>query len=76
MLSLSHMGNKYVHKSGTSMAAPVVSGALALAVEKRKDIQPVEMKLFLYDTVKRLPDSGKKNRVWGVLDVDNLMKML
>lgn len=74
--SLSHIGNGYVSKSGTSMAAPVVTGALALAVEKRPEIQPVEAKLLLYDTVNRVERENKKNRAWGVLDVDNLMKML
>lgn len=82
--SLANEGEKYVRKSGTSMAAPVVSGALALALEKKRDITPVEMKLLLYDTVKRsnLPENQKtgkkteKNQAWGVLDVDNLIKML
>ena len=72
VLSLSNEMEKYINKSGTSMAAPVVSGALALALEKKRDITPVEMKLLLYDTVK----NREKNRAWGVLDVDNLMKML
>lgn len=72
VLSLSNIENKYVKKSGTSMAAPVVSGALALALEKKKNIEPAEMKLLLYDTVK----NREKNQAWGVLDVDNLMKML
>lgn len=76
VLSLSNVGNGYVRKSGTSMAAPVVSGALALAIEKRPEIKPVELKLFLYDTVFREPENIKKNKSWGVLDVDNLVKML
>ena len=76
VLSLSNVGNGYVRKSGTSMAAPVVSGALALAIEKRSEIKPVELKLFLYDTVFREPENIKKNKSWGVLDVDNLVKML
>jgi hypothetical protein len=58
------------------MAAPVVSGSLALAVEKRRNIQPVEIKLLLYDTVRRCTETDKKSHAWGVLDVDNLMKML
>ena len=76
VLSLSNLNNQYTRKSGTSMAVPVVSGTLALAVEKRSDIRPVEIKLLLYDSVKRQEGTGKKNRAWGVLDVDNLMKML
>lgn len=72
VLSLSNEENKYIEKSGTSMAAPVVSGALALALERKRDITPVEMKLLLYDTVK----NREKNQAWGVLDVDNLIKML
>ncbi len=74
--SLSHIGNGYAYKSGTSMATPVVSGALALALECRRSIQPVEMKLLLYDTVRPMTDFGKKSSSWGLLDVDNLMKML
>ena len=76
VLSLSNELDMYTKKSGTSMAAPVVSGALALALEKRRNIQPVEIKLLLYDSVKRLSRADKKSHAWGVLDVDNLMKML
>ncbi|MBE5887344.1 MAG: peptidase S8 [Lachnospiraceae bacterium] len=76
ILSLSNELHRYTRKSGTSMATPVVSGALALAVEKRRNLQPVEIKLLLYDTVKRCYEIDKKSHAWGVLDVDNLMKML
>jgi serine protease AprX len=71
--SLATEQGKYVRKSGTSMAAPVVCGALALALEKNPFLTPVELKLLLYDSVRRIPE---KSYVWGVLDVDNLMKML
>lgn len=73
VLSLANRDGEYVRKSGTSMAAPIVSGALALALEKRPDITPVEMKLMLYDSVKSIKE---KNIAWGVLDVDKLMEML
>lgn len=76
VLSLSHVNHEYVEKSGTSMAAPVVSGALALALEKRENIRPVEMKLLLYNSVNRFSTTMEKSNSWGVLDVDNLMKML
>ena len=41
----------YVVKSGTSMATPVVSGAVALAYQKYPDYTPTEMKLKLYESV-------------------------
>lgn len=61
-------------KSGTSMSVPIVCGALALALEKNSNLHGAEIKMLLYDTVsekiKELSPS------WGILDVDNLMKML
>ena len=74
VLSLSSKGKGYEKKSGTSMSVPVVCGGLALALEKRPSISPVEMKLLLYDTVERI--DGIQNSFWGILNVDNLIKML
>lgn len=72
--SLSLLDGQYVYKSGTSMAVPMVCGALALALEKRPDLKPVELKVLLYDSV------SEKNKnyspAWGILNVDNLIKML
>ena len=56
------------------MSAPIVCGALALALEKNPDLKPVELKLLLYDTVDRI--NRKNVNAWGILNVDNLMKML
>ena len=39
----------YTKKTGTSMAVPVVSGAVALMLEKDPDLSPVEVKLRLYE---------------------------
>ncbi len=72
ILSLSSKGG-YIRKSGTSMAAPVVSGALALALEKRPSLTPVEAKLLLYNTVE---PTEEKNSAWGLLFVDKLIRML
>ncbi len=74
ILSLSANKNDYVTKSGTSMAVPVVCGSLALALEKRSDISPAEMKILLYDSVER--KNMEQNKFWGILNVDKLMKML
>lgn len=64
----------YERKSGTSMSAPIVCGALALAYEKNPSLTPVMLKLLLYDTVERTKD--KQNQAWGILNVDKLMEML
>ncbi len=64
----------YVYKSGTSMSAPIVSGALALALEKNPYLKPVELKLLLYDSVSR--KFKNLSPAWGILNVDNLIKML
>lgn len=74
ILSLANKEGKYERKSGTSMSAPIVCGALALALEKNPKLKPVELKLLLYDTVDSL--NRKNINVWGILNVDNLIKML
>ena len=56
------------------MSVPIVCGALALALEKNIKLKPVELKLLLYDTVD--PVDNKNINVWGILNVDNLIKML
>jgi len=72
--SLSNNGEGFVRKSGTSMSVPVVCGALALALEKKPSLKPVELKLLLYDTVSPINDENMP--AWGILNVDNLIKML
>lgn len=74
ILSLSNKEGQYERKSGTSMSAPIVCGALALALEKNPHLKPVEIKLLLYDTVERV--NRENINVWGILNVDNLIKML
>lgn len=65
---------EYERKSGTSMSVPIVCGALALALEKNKSLRPPEIKMLLYDTVSEKIKNLSPS--WGILDVDNLMKML
>lgn len=74
ILSLSNVQGQYIRKSGTSMSVPIVCGALALAYEKNANLKPVEQKLLLYDTVDAF--HNENINVWGILNVDNLMKML
>ena len=71
--SCSPDGVGYQVKSGTSMAAPVVTGALALAYQKFPYLTPAEMKLRLYERAyPRGETLGKKS--WGIIHVDNLIR--
>jgi serine protease AprX len=55
------------------MAAPVVSGALALAFEKYPSFTPAEMKLRLYE--RAYPRSAQLGRIgWGMIHVDHLVR--
>jgi serine protease AprX len=73
--SLSNRPDTYTVKSGTSMAAPVVCGALALALEKRPQMTPAELKLALYETVTP-PEVPENTKAWGILHVDKLLQVV
>ncbi len=73
ILSLDNRGSHYVRKSGTSMATPVVCGALALALQKNPSLRPEELKLKLYESAE---DLGENTMSWGMLHVDNLLRLV
>ena len=74
IISCDNRSNGYSIKSGTSMSAPVVCGALALGMEKNPHFYPEDWKLKLYDSVwPRGTDIHQKS--WGILHVDNLLQM-
>ena len=74
IISCDNKSNGYSIKSGTSMSAPVVCGALALGMEKNPYFYPEDWKLKLYDSVwSRGTDIHQKS--WGILHVDNLLQM-
>lgn len=64
-------GKFYTIKSGTSMAAPVVSGAMALLLSKYQDVSNVEAKLRLRSSSKRMADNSMQG--WGSLQVEELL---
>lgn len=64
----------YTRKTGTSMAVPVVTGAIALLLEKEPWLTPVEVKLRLYESALALPDAGK-HHTWGMLYVPDFLSI-
>lgn len=59
----------YTIKSGTSMATPVVSGAIAVLLSKYPHMSNVEIKLKLRETCRRT----EEGMGWGMLQVDKLI---
>lgn len=62
----------YTMKTGTSMATPVVSGAIACLLSKYPDMTNVEVKLKLRESSVKIPGTEAG---WGILNVGNLMRL-
>lgn len=62
----------YTVKSGSSMATPVVSGAVALLLSKYPDMSNVEVKLKLRQSCERIPGKSAETG-WGMLKMERLM---
>lgn len=63
-------GSAYAVKTGTSMATPVVSGAIACLLSKYPDMTNVEVKLRLRESCTR---SERNDQGWGTLNMERLM---
>ncbi len=62
----------YIPLSGTSMSVPMVSGAIALLLQKRPHLTPNEIKYHLKQTSTDL--SCPKNRQgWGLINITDLL---
>lgn len=63
----------YTVKSGTSMATPIVSGAMALLLSSKPDLTTKDVKLRVRE---RAIDIGKEREVqgWGLLNIKNLLE--
>jgi serine protease AprX len=63
----SSLGHPYFRLTGTSMAAPVVSGVVALLLQKNPDLTPDQVKYILTKTAPNFP--GSRDTVGaGVID--------
>lgn len=70
--SCSARGNGYAIKSGTSMSAPIISGAIALLLQKYPDMTPAQVKLRLYERAVVLGEAGEQ-KYWGVVYLNRLL---
>ena len=64
--------NYYKSLSGTSMSTPIVSGAIALLLEKAPDLKPDDIKFMLKQSCHNLECSPNRQG-WGLLDIENLL---
>lgn len=73
VISCTNEPGKYTFKSGTSMSTPLVSGAIALLLERYPDMSNLDVKLALRD---QCIDLGlpRNQQGWGGLDVCRLLE--
>lgn len=67
ILSCKNRRTGYLQRSGSSMAAPFVSGMIARVLQKHPDMTPKDVKLLLHD---KAVDLGMPKNIqgWGTLD--------
>ena len=72
IISCANRPGGYTSKSGTSMATPLVSGAIALLLEKHPEMSNRDVKLHLRE---RAVDIGlpRNQQGWGMLDIERLL---
>ncbi|MDV7340172.1 S8 family peptidase [Terasakiella sp. A23] len=63
----------YVSKKGTSMAAPVVTGAAALLLANNPDLTNLQIKQMLMNSVNKVPALEGKVASGGRLNIDNAL---
>lgn len=62
----------YLQLSGTSMATPIVSGGIALLLEKYPKLKPDDIKYMLKKTAESLNYSHNQQG-WGLIDLEKLI---
>lgn len=72
IISCSNVQGKYTAKSGTSMAAPIVSGAVIRLLERKPYMTPGQVKLKIHDSAV-FKSQYKTACAWGILDIGKLV---
>lgn len=73
IVSCRNIKGGYAEKSGTSMATPVVSGAICRLLEKYPGLEPVEVKMRIHDSAKDL-GLPKNIQGWGQIWLPDLLR--
>ncbi len=73
--SYTNPASMYAKKSGTSMSAPIVSGAIALLLSVAGELRPVEVKMLLRESAKDL-GYPRNRQGWGMLDVEKMLQLV
>lgn len=72
IVSCNNRGRSYAKKSGTSMAAPIISGAAALLLQKCPYLNNTQVKRKMVYSARDLGEAWNKQG-WGMLDIENLL---
>lgn len=73
IVSCNNKRNSYIKKSGTSMATPIVSGAVALLLQKYPYLNNEQVKRKIVYSANDLGDAWNKQG-WGMLDIKKLLE--
>jgi serine protease AprX len=65
---------RFLRGSGTSQAAAVVSGAVALLLSDRPDLSPDQVKAMLMSSARQLPDVGADAQGSGLINVHRALE--
>ncbi|SNT03403.1 serine protease AprX [Geodermatophilus pulveris] len=68
------VGTRFFRGSGTSQAAAVVSGGVALMLQQRPTLTPDQVKALLLDTARRIPSADAQGQGRGLIGLAAAMR--
>ncbi len=67
------LGSRYFRGSGTSQAAAITSGAIALILQKYPNLTPDQVKRFIGDNAKKVPGADSQAQGKGEIDLATML---